>query len=166
MKRFFFLFLIFAVPHLRAQSLTPDTLVAVNSPTPTVLLKWIPSLVPWDDWFKKNALVSDKGDYVELFWNAQDFKVNFATTDKKERLGEAALALADRLYPSGAKADAVKVDIVYVLSRDSYGQPSWDSLQQVAHLEFSKSKAAKMKKNKVLTPADLKKIFTQVELYE
>jgi hypothetical protein len=162
----FFLFLVFIASHLGAQPLTSETMPVVSSPTPTVVSKWAPASIPWDDWFKKNALVSDKGGYVEFFWNAQDFKGNFETADKKERLGEAALALMNRLYPSGAKADAVKVDIVYVLNRDSYGQPSWDSLQQVAHLEFSKSKAAKMKKNRVLTPADLKKIFTQFELYE
>lgn len=132
----------------------------------TVIEKWNTSNVPWDDWFKSNAMVTDKTDYVHFFWNAQDFKANFEVKNKKVRLAEAALELVKRLYPSDASADQVKVDIVYVLERDSYGQPKWDSLQQVAHFEFLKSKALKQaKKKQVLTDTVMKKIFDKFEFY-
>lgn len=146
---------------LGAQPVTPTPTAA-----PVTLVRpWDPAQAPWEAWFKKNALVSDKADYVELFWNAQDFKANFQGPDQKVRFAEAALELVDRLYPAGAKADRVKVDIVYVLERDSYGEPSWDSLQQAAHLEISRAKAASFKAGTALTEADLKKLFLKVEIY-
>lgn len=86
--------------------------------------------------------------------------------DKKQRLAEAALQLVSRLYPADVKADQVKVDIVYVLERDSYGQPKWDSLQQVAHFEFLKSKALKLAKSKrEPSSAVLQKTFDQFLTY-
>lgn len=136
------------------------------TPTPTILRKWDGAAIPWGTWFKDNALVTDKGDYIHFFWNAQDFKANFETKDKKVRLAEAALALVRMLYPQEAKADLVKVDIVYVLERDSYGAPKWDSLQQVAHLEFKRSKMPKDGKKKVvLTAAVMKKVFLKFDLF-
>ena len=137
--------------------------------TPTAIagpVQWTPKAVPWDAWFKKNTMVTDKTGYVHFFWNAQDFKVNFEVKDKKTRLAEAALQLVARLYPSGAKADLVKVDIVYVLERDNYGEPKWDSLQQVAHMEFSKArtKGPSSKKGFLAGPAVLKK-FGKIDIY-
>jgi len=145
---------------------TPVPAVTTLPAPVTVIEKWGVEAVPWDAWFKNNALITDKGEYVHFFWNAQDFKVNFEVKDKKTRLAEAALELVKRLYPVDAKADQVKVDIVYVLERDSYGLPKWDSLQQVAHLEFLRSKAPKSVKKKTdLTAAAMKKVFDKFELY-
>jgi hypothetical protein len=139
---------------------------SVSTPVPQVLKKWAVAAVPWDGWFKKNALVTDKTEYVHFFWNAQDFKGNFEVKDKKVRLAEAALELVKRLYPKDATADLMKVDIVYVLERDDYGMPKWDSLQRVAHLEFSKVSALKLTKKKAaLSEALMKKIFTQFDLF-
>ena len=136
------------------------------TPTPTVLQKWNVAKVPWDEWFKNNAQVTDKGEYVHFFWNAQDFKGNFEVKDKKIRLAEVALQMVSRLYPADAKADPVKVDIVYVLERDTYGLPKWDSLQQVAHLEFSKAHALKLAKpSKPLSEVLLKKLFDKFEIF-
>ncbi|HJT23331.1 MAG TPA: hypothetical protein VJ873_02060, partial [bacterium] len=142
----------------------------VSTPTPFPLIqKWDGAKVPWDGWFKADpysVIVTDKGDYVHFFWNAQDFKANFEVKDKKQCLAQAALQLVTRLYPDGAKADAVKVDIVYVLQRDNYGKPNWDTLQQVAHFEFLRSKALKAAKpKKKLSPAALQKIFDQSVVY-
>ncbi len=134
--------------------------------TPTILKKWNFSAIPWEDWFKNNAESTDDGDYVYLFWNAQDFKANFEVKDKKRRLAEAALKLASQLYPSSAKADAVKVDLVYILERDAYNQPKLDSLQKVAHFEFLRSKVLGLaggKKEPSL--AALQKAFDQFIVY-
>jgi hypothetical protein len=116
--------------------------MAQSTPTPTPLLpgKWAAAKIPWDLWFKKNNIVTDNTNYVEFFWNANDFKANFEVKDKDARLADAAVYLVKKLYPADSKADLVKVDIVYVLERDSYGMPKWDSLQQVTHIEFSRSK--------------------------
>ncbi len=136
------------------------------TPTPWIVKTWNEAKLPWDVWFKKNTMVTDKTDYVHFFWNAQDFKANFEGKEKKLRLSEAALQLVKRLYPGDAKADLVKVDIVYVLERDSYGLPKWDSLQQVAHIEFLKSKALKStKKKKRLSETDLSKGFDKFVIY-
>lgn len=142
-------------------SITPST-----TPVVQVIKKWSIPAVPWDDWFKNNTMVTDKTEYVHFFWNAQDFKANFEVKTKKQRLAEAALQMVSRLYPSDATADLVKVDIVYVLERDSYGQPKWDSLQQVAHFEFLKSKTLKFTKSKKepAVPA-LQKTFDQFVIY-
>jgi hypothetical protein len=116
--------------------------MAQSTPTPTPLIqgKWISAKVPWDLWFKSNALVTDKTEYVHFFWNANDFKANFEVKDKESRLADAAVYLVKKLFPPDSKADLVKVDIVYVLERDTYGLPKWDSLQQVVHVEFLRSK--------------------------
>lgn len=136
------------------------------SPVSRVIPKWSIAAVPWDAWFKDNAMVTDKTEYVHFFWNAQDFKANFEVKDKKKRLAEAALQLVARLYPADAKADLVKVDIVYVLERDVYGQPKWDSLQQVAHLEFSRSKNLKLAKaKKEPTDKTIQKAFDKFNIF-
>jgi hypothetical protein len=170
MKKLLALLIGLGVAQVWAQETAVSTPGATAAGTPNsavaVIEKWSESTVPWDDWFKSNAMITDKTDYVHFFWNAQDFKANFEVKDKKIRLAEAALELVKRLYPSDAKADQVKVDIVYVLERDSYGLPKWDSLQQVAHFEFLKSKALKPTKKKLVpTDAGMKKIFDKFEFY-
>lgn len=139
MKKLMVIFLLFlAVAPVMSQS----------TPTPTPLLpgKWIASKVPWDLWFKKNTIVTDDTDYVHFFWDANDFKANFEVKDKEARLADAAVYLVKKNYPPNAKADLVKVDIVYVLERDMYGMPKWDSMQQVIHVEFLRSKIMAGKK--------------------
>jgi hypothetical protein len=156
------LILLLSIGVAAAQAPTPAV-----SPVPSpVLPQWETSKVPWDVWFKDNALVSDKTKYVHFFWNAQDFRGNFEVKDKKKRLADAALQLVARLTPADAKADLMKVDIVYVLERDTYGQPKWDSLQQVAHLEFSKAKAlAFIQKKAVLSDGVVKKLFGKFQVF-
>jgi len=146
---------------------TPAAAAPVTTtPVAPPIEHWSLAAVPWSDWFKNNAMVTDKTEYVHFFWNAQDFKANFEVKDKKTRLAQAALELVSKLYPADAKADLVKVDIVYVLERDSYGQPKWDSLQQVAHLECSKSKLLKALKPKgKASGAAFLKIFDKFELF-
>ena len=141
--------------------------IATVTPLPaSPISRWIVSKVPWDAWFKKNSQVTDKTEYVHFFWDAQDFKVNFEVKDKKSRLADAALQLVSRLYPQDAKADWVKVDIVYVLERDSYGLPKWDSLQQVMHVEFLKSKASKLIKRKApLTEIQMRNVFDKFDIF-
>lgn len=152
-------------PAVWAQEAVP-TATPVMAATATPLKKWDVSQVPWDNWFKKNAIVKDKTDYVHFFWNSQDVKVNFDTPDKKKRLAQAALQLVSRLYPEGAKADLIKLDIVNVLERDSYGEPKWDTLQRAAHLEFSREKALEFLKHKGKESDEaLFKIFDKYEVY-
>ena len=169
MKKIIWGFSLLAAAALWAQgtdSAPQDRTAIYLTPTPTILGKWGMGVVPWDSWFKNNSMVTDKTDYIHFFWDAQDFKANFEVKDKKLRLEEAALQLVSRLYPAEAKADKVKVDIVYVLERDVYGQPKWDSLQQVAHLELLKSKVPKPAKLKrEMAAASLEKIVNKVEIY-
>jgi hypothetical protein len=156
MKKWLTLLLFLAVMPVMAQS----------TPTPTPLLdKWVAAKVPWDLWFKNNALFSDKGDYVHIFWNANDFKANFEVKDKETHLAEAAVYLAKNLLPATSKSDLIKVDIVYVLERDSYGLPKWDSLQQVVHIEFSRAKVLKAKKLPDFTVTAPAKVFDKFQLF-
>ena len=151
MKKWFCLMFLLLVSPLMAQS----------TPTPTPLLagKWVAAKVPWDLWFKDNATVSDKGEYVHFFWNANDFKANFELKNKDQHLSDAAVYLVKKLFPADSKADLVKVDIVYVLQRDDYGMPKWDSLQQVAHFEFLRSKLLSGKKLPDFTVKKPEKVF-------
>jgi hypothetical protein len=141
--------------------------MAQSTPTPTPLLqgKWTAAKVPWDLWFKNNALVTDKTEYVHFFWNANDFKANFEVKDKESRLADAAVYLVKKLLPTDSKADLVKVDIVYVLERDTYGMPKWDSLQQVLHVEFLRSKVMNGKSlpDFSVTPPD--KFFDKFKIF-
>jgi hypothetical protein len=139
------------------------------TPTPFATLttaQWKSTEVPWDDWFKKNVIATDKLDYVHYMWNAQDARSNFEGKDRKYRLADAAFQLVATQQPVSAKADLAKVDIVFVLERDSYGMPKWDSLQRVGHFEFSRAKAMKLlKAKKAWTDASLKKAFKAMEFF-
>jgi hypothetical protein len=157
MKKWFFILFFLTITPLMAQS----------TPTPTPLLpgKWVAAKVPWDIWFKKNIIVTDDTEYVHFFWNANDFKANFEVKDKAARLADAAVYLVKKTYPPNAKADLVKVDIVYVLERDMYGMPKWDSMQQVLHVEFQKSKimAGKKLPDFSINPPD--KVFENFQIF-
>ncbi|HVZ79993.1 MAG TPA: hypothetical protein VHE12_04235 [bacterium] len=169
MKRAFALILCLSVLPAFAQdgSLAQSASEVPLTPTPApAMAHWDVSKVPWDDWFKDHATVKEKAEYVYFFWNAQDVKLNFEVKDKKKRLAEAALEMVRRMYPAGSQMDQLKVDIVYVLERDSYGAPKWDSIQQVAHLEFKRSKMPKaVKKPLVATSAVMKKVFEKFEVF-
>jgi hypothetical protein len=142
---------------------------AYMTPTPTVAQKWKMSAIPWDQWFATNKdtiTVTDKTDYVYFFWNVQNFKPNFEVKDKKIRLAESALQLVSRLYPADAKADLVKVDLVYILPDPQYGTPMLDTIQQVAHFEFLRSKISKLAKaKKEPSVRDIQKVFNQLVIY-
>jgi hypothetical protein len=157
MKKWFcFMFLLLVSP-----------LMAQSTPTPTPLLagKWVAAKVPWDLWFKDNATATDKCEYVHFFWNANDFKANFELKDKNRRLSDAAVYLVKKNYPADSKADLMKVDIVYVLQRDDYGLPKWDSMQQVAHFEFLRSKLIVGKKLPDFTVKSPEKVFDKFEVF-
>jgi hypothetical protein len=158
MKKWFGILFFLAAMPLMAQSSTP-------TPTPLLPGPWISAKVPWDLWFKNNALVTDKTEYVHFFWNANDFKANFEVNDKTAHLADAAIYLVKNLYPADAKADWVKVDIVYVLERDTYGLPKWDSLQQVLHVEFLRSKVFIGKKLPNFTKTDPTKVFDKFQVF-
>jgi hypothetical protein len=138
--------------------------------------KWNAAKVPWDQWFKikktssserkdYNTTIEDKTSYIYFFWDAQDYKANFEVRDKETRLADAALQLVSRLYPPQAKADLIKVDIVYFLEKDTYGDPTDDSIQRVAHFELSKKKIAKITNTDSLSNAAFQNIFNKFEVY-
>jgi hypothetical protein len=141
--------------------------VPTTTTASTTVDKGSTAVPPWDTWFKDNTMVTDKDKYVHFFWNAQDFKANFEVKEKKRKLAASALELVKRLYPAKAKADWVKVDIVYVLERDEYGLPKWDSLKKVAHIEYLKSKVSQQPgmNEAALSEEFFKKTFDKFELY-
>lgn len=147
--------------------LTVSPVFAQSTPTPTPLLpgKWAPAKVPWDLWFKNNAIGTDKTEYMHIFWNANDFKANFELKDKKRRLADAAVYLAKKITPADSKTDLIKVDIVYVLQRDDYGMPKWDSMQQVCHIEFLRSKIFKGGKMPDFSKVSPEKVFDKFEMF-
>ena len=147
--------------------LTITPLMAQSTPTPTPLLpgKWIAAKVPWDLWFKHNTIITDDSAYVHFFWDANDFKANFEVKDKESRLADAAIYLVKKAYPSSATADLVKVDIVYVLERDIYGEPKWDSMQQVLHVEFLRSKVMASKKLPDFSINKPDKVFDKFQIF-
>jgi hypothetical protein len=147
--------------------LTITPLMAQSTPTPTPLLpgKWIAAKVPWDLWFKHNTIITDDSAYVHFFWDANDFKANFEVKDKESRLADAAIYLVKKAYPASATADLVKVDIVYVLERDIYGEPKWDSMQQVLHVEFLRSKVTAGKKLPDFSINKPDKVFDKFQIF-
>jgi hypothetical protein len=87
-------------------------------------------------WFDGNVIVTNKGSYVHVFWNAQVARRELTGPDKRLRLACAARRLAAGSVSAGV--DRVKLDVVFVRERDQYGAPRWDTLEKVAHLEFSR----------------------------
>jgi hypothetical protein len=96
--------------------------------------------LPWAIWFEKNTIVSDKKSYVHVLWDANAVRARFEGKDKAATIGEAGRQLARLQYPPGATADQVRVDVVFITKRDGYGNPRWDSIERLAHLEFSRKK--------------------------
>lgn len=157
--------LVFGISNAYGQEAAP-----VATPTPCApALKLDPKApIPWDQWFQADdyTIATDKTDYAYFFWDAQPSRSWFEAKEKKTRLAEAALQLVNRLYPAGAKADLVKVDIVYVLERDNYCHRKWESLQKAAHFEFSRARAQQqVKTKKPLSEGSFKKFFSQFEFY-
>jgi len=145
-----------------AQDLTPSA----PSSTATALPAASRGPIPWADWFKKNALVTDKKEYVHFFFNAQDFKERYQGENKNLMIAQTAAQLVAQLYPKTAVSDQIKMDIVFVTERDEYGLPKWDSLERVAHLEFLKSVVIKKgKPKKKFSGAEISKIFKPFELF-
>lgn len=91
----------------------------------------------WSPYFADTTMVTDKPDYVHVFWNAYGAREHLAEGDRSGRLGRAAVQLALSQVAGSTDKDSFKVDIVYVSEKDNYGKPRWDSLKKVAHLEFS-----------------------------
>jgi len=135
----------------------------VAEPTPAPKVSETPA-VPWSSWFAKNTMVTDKKSYVHFFWNAQDVREKFAEPAKKEFVAQAAGELVRSLYPAKASADLMKVDIVFVRERDSYGLPKWESLERVAHIELSREKVVSAMAGGA-TPARLVSLCERIDLF-
>jgi hypothetical protein len=73
--------------------------------------------------------------------------------------------LVKTLFPVTSKVDWVKVDIVYVLERDTYGLPKWDSLQQVLHVEYLRSKVLSGKTLPDFSVKSPAKVFDKFQLF-
>ena len=116
--------------------------------------------IPWASWFEKTTTVADKKTYVHILWDAAAQKERIAGKEKRSLLAEAARQLVLLRYPAGASADAVRVDIVFVAERDEYGNPKWDSLERVAHVELSRKKVAGAPSD-----ADPEKLFEKFEVF-
>lgn len=87
-------------------------------------------------WFDKNVIVTSKQGYVHVFWNAQEARGALAGPDKRALMARVARKLTGEKVRAGI--DRVKMDIVFVKERDQYGMPRWNTLEKVAHLEFSR----------------------------
>jgi hypothetical protein len=96
--------------------------------------------LPWGTWFEKNTFVTDKKAYVHILWDAVSVRRQLEGKEKLAMIHEAGRQLVLLRYPGGATADQIRVDIVFVTKRDGYGNPRWDSIQRMAHLEFSRRK--------------------------
>jgi anaerobic selenocysteine-containing dehydrogenase len=132
----------------------PSTAVPDAVATPATLAS-----LPWATWFEKNTTVSDKGAYVHILWDANAVRTRFEGKDKRALIAEAARQLALLRYPKTATADQIRVDIVFVTQRDEYGNPKWDTLQRVAHLELSRKLAGQA------AAADPEKGFQKFEIF-
>jgi len=109
-------------------------------------------------------MVTDKKSYVHFFWNAQDVREKFAGPAKKEFVAQAAGELVRSPYPAKASADLMKVDIVFVRERDSYGLQKWESLERVAHIELSREKVVSAMAGGA-TPARLVSLCERIDLF-
>lgn len=114
-------------------------------------------------WFDKNVIVTSKEGYVHVFWNAQEAREPLAGPDKRVLLARAARKLAAEKV--GAGVDRVKMDVVFVRERDRYGMPRWDTLEKVAHLEFSRGALLEgLKEGAVPEKAQVAKLFEVFEV--
>ena len=114
-------------------------------------------------WFDKNVIVTNKEGYVHVFWNAQEAREPLAGPDKRVLLARAARKLAAEKV--GAGVERVKMDVVFVRERDRYGMPRWDTLEKVAHLEFSREALLEgLKEGAVPEKAQMAKLFEVFEV--
>jgi len=113
-------------------------------------------------WFDKNVIVTKKEGYVHVFWNAQEARGPLTGPDKRMVLARVARRLAAEKV--GAGVDRVKMDVVFVRERDRYGMPRWDTLEKVAHLEFSRDALLEgLKEGAVPEKAQMARLF---EIFE
>lgn len=113
-------------------------------------------------WFDKNVIVTKKEGYVHVFWNAQEARGPLTGPNKRLVLAQVARRLAAEKV--GAGVDRVKMDVVFVRERDRYGMPRWDTLEKVAHLEFSRDALLEgLKEGAVPEKAQMARLF---EIFE
>ena len=114
-------------------------------------------------WFDRNVIVTNKEGYVHVFWNAQEARGALAGPDKRVVLARAARRLAAEKVKAGT--GLVKMDVVFVRERDRYGMPRWDTLEKVAHIEFSREALLEgLKEGVVPEQAQLAKLFNVFEV--
>lgn len=114
-------------------------------------------------WFDKNVIVTSKEGYVHVFWNAQEARGPLTGPDKRVLLARVARKLAAEKVRAGV--DHVKMDVVFVRERDRYGMPRWDTLEKVAHLEFSREALLEgLKEGIVPEKAQMARLFEVFEI--
>ncbi|MCM3876088.1 MAG: hypothetical protein NEA02_06675 [Thermoanaerobaculia bacterium] len=114
-------------------------------------------------WFDKNVIVTNKDGYVHVFWNAQEARGQLTGPDKRVLLARVARKLAAEKVKAGI--DLVKMDVVFVRERDRYGMPRWDTLEKVAHLEFSREALLEgLKEGVVPEQAQMARLFVVFEV--
>jgi len=117
-------------PATASAKATPSATPAASAPAPSAAGAFPAA------WFDKNVIVTKKEGYVHVFWNAQEARDALAGADKRAVLARVARKLAGEKVK--AEVDRVKMDVVFVRERDQYGMPRWNTLEKVAHLEFSR----------------------------
>lgn len=143
-----------ATPLARA---TPAVTATASAPAPTAVPAFPAA------WFDKNVIVTNKEGYVHVFWNAQEARGALTGPDKRVVLARAARRLATEKVSAGT--GLVKMDVVFVRERDRYGVPRWDTLEKVAHLEFSREALLEgLKEGVVPEKAQMAKLFEVFEV--
>ena len=147
----------------------PDAPPSTPLPKATPLVKATASVAPAAApefpaaWFDKNVIVTNKAGYAHVFWNAQEARGSLAGPDKGVLLARVARRLTAEKV--GAGVDRVKLDVVFVRERDRYGMPRWDTLEKVAHLEFSRGALLEgLKEGVVPEKAQIAKLFEVFEV--
>ena len=60
----------------------------------------------------------------------------------------------------GKRTKLLDDPLLFVAQRDEYGNPKWDTLQRVAHAEFSRKRVTE-----AAAGAELEKAFTKFEVF-
>lgn len=95
---------------------------------------------------RADFIVSDKGSYLHLLWDAFPVKKALAEEAKAKGLAPGALrrnvvkGLLESVSGSYSKALKAKVDVVEFTQRDEYGLPRWSSVHKLAHFEIKLGK--------------------------
>lgn len=117
-------------------------------------------------WTDKYVIITPKSGYIHVLIDGETLRSSLEGSGMHSAVALDALQLAQSSGLLDPASDLIKLDVVLFKNRDNYGAPMWDSMQRLAHLEFSVKTLSKASADTFQKPdAEWTGLFKSVTFY-